>query len=88
MPELDPKELLQHQEDQHQQNQEKLDALISSVKGLGTRLDNLENKVNPMSTIFENLRSTNGVLMWLFKAIIIVGAAITAVYAAIKWIRG
>jgi hypothetical protein len=88
MPDLDPKELLQHQEDQHQQNQEKLDALISSVKGLGTRLDNLEGKVNPMSTIFENLRSTNGVLMWLFKAIIIVGAAITAVYAAIKWIRG
>jgi hypothetical protein len=77
------------QQKQHIENQRKLDELLQLSKTQDKRMDAMEKKIDPMYLIFSNIRSANSVLIWILKALILLGTAIAAVggiYEGIKWV--
>ena len=78
MTDINPQELLQHQEDQHEENQRKLDKLLQLSQKQLEWNEAIEKKINPMYQVFNNLKSTNSVLVFAFKGLILLGAAMAA----------
>lgn len=72
---------------QHLENQQKLNELLALSKKQDERMDAMEKKVDPIYTVFSNVKNFNSVTIWILKALILLGTAMGLVYGAIKWIK-
>ena len=87
MTDIDPQQLLQHQEDQHEENQRKLDKLLQLSQKQLEWNESIEQKINPMYKVFSNLQSTNSILASILKALILLGSAMVAIGGAWEIIK-
>ena len=87
MSDINPQELLQHQEDQHEENQRKLDKLLQLSQKQLEWNESIEQKINPMYKVFSNLQSTNSILASILKALILLGSAMVAIGGAWEIIK-
>ena len=87
MPDINPQQLLQHQEDQHEENQRKLDKLLQLSQKQLEWNESIEQKINPMYKVFSNLQSTNSILASILKALILLGSAMVAIGGAWEIIK-
>lgn len=72
-------------EEAHTMAHEKLSDQIEKISDQNKRQAEM---LVPIAKIFNSVQGFNGIAIWILKAIILFGAALTAVYGIMKWLRG
>jgi hypothetical protein len=70
---------------------EQQDKVLSSIRReqgeVKSELKEYKEKLEPMYKVFASVNGFNAISVWIFKALILLGAGIGVVYGFIKWIR-
>lgn len=71
-------------EENHEEILKKIENLKQSITD---RLDNMDNKIEPMYEMFTSVSGFNRISIWILKFLAAIGTAIIGIYAIIEFFR-